>query len=143
MYDYLKTKDWEKQRARVLERDRHTCQICGRKNGAMNVHHICYEHPLESIDDCWLVTLCPACHKRVHDVQAAMKEYAEQEMPRLKKVWAEVMASKINKFFPHGIKNKSKAIAIMRHTFYSQSNPLWAIRPDYGVLVKKVKKLSI
>lgn len=139
MYDYLKTKEWEKQRQRVLDRDKHTCQICGRKNGAMNVHHIFYQHPLECMDDRWLATLCPSCHKRVHDVQTEMKEYAEQEMPRLKKAWAEVMAAKINHIFPYGVKNKSKAVAILRHTFYEQMSPLWAIEPDLGTLQRKVK----
>lgn len=55
-------------RTRVFERDRYTCAICGQVGGELNAHHI---RPFKDFPDLRLeldngVTLCKACHKRVH-----------------------------------------------------------------------------
>lgn len=57
---------WKKKRAEILERDNHTCQICGRK--AEIVHHIkylgdSYNKPWKSDND-YLVSLCGECHSQ-------------------------------------------------------------------------------
>ena len=141
MYDYLETQEWKQQRNRVLNRDNHTCQICGKSDGAMNVHHICYIHPLSEMNDRDLVTLCHDCHEKVHVIQERMNGYAEEEMKRLKKVWAKKMAEDVNNAFPLGIygTQKSTAISVIRSTFYDQRNSLWAIMPDFSTLQKEIK----
>ena len=66
-----RTREWERLRKAVLERDRHRCQICGKTAfyaGRLQVHHITYEYcggvaygaPMAD-----LITLCENCHK--HD----------------------------------------------------------------------------
>lgn len=141
MYDYLETPEWKRQRNRILSRDNHTCQICGKSDGTMNVHHICYIHPLSEMSDRDLITLCPECHQQVHSIQDSMNEYAEEEMKRLKEVWAEKMAEKVNCAFPSGIygTRKSAAISVIRRTFYEQRSSSWAIMPDFTTLQKEVK----
>jgi len=70
-----------------------------------------------------------------------MNEYAEEEMKRLKEVWAEKMAEKVNCAFPSGIygTRKSAAISVIRRTFYEQRSSSWAIMPDFTTLQKEVK----
>ena len=140
MYDYLETPEWRAQRNRVLTRDSHTCQICGKSDGEMNVHHICYIHPLSEMNDRDLITLCRDCHQKVHAVQERMNGYAEDEMKQLKKTWAQKMAEEVNKVFPSGIfgTRKSTAISVIRRTFYDQRNSLWAIMPDFSTLQKLI-----
>jgi hypothetical protein len=58
---YKKPPDWKKRREKVLERDNHSCRICGSRKG-LHVHHIVPQskkgsHKLEN-----LVSLCPRCH---------------------------------------------------------------------------------
>lgn len=67
---------WQRTRREALDRDNHTCQICGTHGSELDtephVHHI---EPVRSFDDSAdahtlsnLVTLCPTCHPRVeHD----------------------------------------------------------------------------
>ena len=57
---------WKKKRAEILERDKHICQICGRK--AEVVHHIkylgdSYKKPW-NIENDYLVSLCEDCHSQ-------------------------------------------------------------------------------
>lgn len=61
---------WVALRKRVLERDKYTCKLCGRKNSIMNVHHSKYigkhiwDTPME-----YLITLCKNCHERFHNIK--------------------------------------------------------------------------
>ena len=64
----------------VLERDHHTCRICGTPNQRI-VHH---RHPGEHIPEL-LITVCPACHARIHRL-AALRRYV---LPTLVPFWAE------------------------------------------------------
>ena len=141
MYEYLQTKEWEKQRSRVLTRDLRTCQICGKSNGVMNVHHILYRHPLSEVSDRDLVTLCPECHEKVHSIQKQMNAFSEDEMKQLKKEWGNKLSDEINNAFQSGIygTRKSAAISIIRRTFYEQRGTGWAIMPDFETLQKNVK----
>ena len=57
---------WEKQRARILDRDKHLCVACraaGRAVIATDVDHIIPRSAGGSEDDSNLQSLCSACHK--------------------------------------------------------------------------------
>lgn len=141
MYDYLQTQEWKEQRGRILRRDAHTCQICGKSGSGMNVHHICYRHPLSDVSDRDLVTLCRDCHQAIHSIQSRMNDFADTEMKRQKVEWGVKMAEEINRAFPSGIDGtrKSTAISIIRGTFYDQRGNGSALRPDFTTLQKNVK----
>lgn len=57
-----------KWRKAVFERDNYTCQICGKRGGKLNAHHKMpwakYKEYRFDVDNG--VTLCEACHKKVH-----------------------------------------------------------------------------
>jgi len=48
---------WRRVRKLILERDNYTCQLCGKTNCELHVHHI---NPTS------LITLCKSCHGKVH-----------------------------------------------------------------------------
>ena len=141
MYDFLSTPEWQVQRNRVLRRDGHSCQICGKTDGIMHVHHIWYKHPLSEMNDIDLVSLCPDCHKLVHSIQQRMNAYADADILRIKKEWGKKLSEEINHAFPNGIDGvrKSRAISIIRGTFYEQRVMGYAVRPDFMTLQKCVK----
>jgi 5-methylcytosine-specific restriction endonuclease McrA len=64
----------------VLERDGHACRICGAPN-QRTVHH---RRPREHAPEL-LITVCPACHARLHHL-AALRRYVP---PALVPFWAE------------------------------------------------------
>jgi 5-methylcytosine-specific restriction enzyme A len=53
---------WRKIRARVLERDGHTCRRCGQV--ANQVDHVVPKHKGGSDDEANLVSLCRRCHDK-------------------------------------------------------------------------------
>lgn len=62
-------KNWNKIRFWVFSRDKYTCQICGRKGiKKPHCHHIIpigrggSSHPNN------LITVCNACHKKIHGI---------------------------------------------------------------------------
>lgn len=66
---YLASQEWREKRRRVLERDRFVCQGCGEQK-ATEVHHVSYERKgREMLFD--LVSLCGACHRQIHEDEAA------------------------------------------------------------------------
>jgi len=62
--DYLESKEWNKKRFQVFERDRFICRKCGKR--AKEVHHQNYDflHTDKEIDYC--VSLCYKCHRVTH-----------------------------------------------------------------------------
>ena len=60
---------WKERAKQIRALDGHRCAICGDK-GILHVHHLSYPpapfHLWDSRDD-ELVTLCPECHKKVHE----------------------------------------------------------------------------
>jgi len=57
---------WSKIRQDILERDKHTCQICDKKASTkLHIHHICKikEQGTEHYDN--LITVCPQCHPKI------------------------------------------------------------------------------
>lgn len=68
----LQTKEWQEVCRRVRIRDGHRCRICG-KNYSLEVHHTTYYddngvsivgRESDFLDK--LITLCEACHSRIH-----------------------------------------------------------------------------
>ena len=52
----------------ILGRDKHTCQICGRKGGKLNAHHIktFAKYPELRLEVDNGITYCEECHKKLH-----------------------------------------------------------------------------
>lgn len=68
---FYKLANWKKKRAAILCRDGYMCQMCkryGRRVPATVVHHIKHldEYPELAYEDSNLVSLCSACHDKVH-----------------------------------------------------------------------------
>ena len=62
------SQEYKNWRSSVFKRDGFRCQICGQVGGTLNAHHI---KPFVSNEDLRFdidngVTLCEACHKKVH-----------------------------------------------------------------------------
>lgn len=62
--------EWEQIREQVLERDQHRCVTCHSRH-SLHVHHIRPYDQCESREDANaldnLLTLCKACHRRLHN----------------------------------------------------------------------------
>lgn len=58
---------WAKKRKTILERDNHTCQLCGSKEH-LHIHHTIYKKGNKAWEysNSVLITLCEECHKKVH-----------------------------------------------------------------------------
>jgi hypothetical protein len=54
-------------KAACLNRDNYTCQCCKTKKGTLHAHHIVYRRNggADTLDN--LITLCEACHKKLHE----------------------------------------------------------------------------
>ena len=75
---YIRSETWARKKAVRLEIDGHCCAMCGRpesrcKNGLI-CHHVNYkrlgnENPYED-----LVSLCPACHLKIHAYYNRVRE---------------------------------------------------------------------
>jgi 5-methylcytosine-specific restriction endonuclease McrA len=66
--EYLKTREWRVRRNRALIRAGNRCQVCGKANLQLDVHHNSYErYGEEQLSD--LIALCRSCHRRFHGIQ--------------------------------------------------------------------------
>ena len=66
-----KTREYQSWRKRVFERDNYTCQMCGKRGGSLQAHHIeryrsCIEKRTDVSNG---ITLCVNCHKKVHHME--------------------------------------------------------------------------
>lgn len=59
---------WVERSREIMKRDNFTCQLCGKSNTKLNVHHIKYikgkdywDYPEEL-----LMTVCEVCHQKIH-----------------------------------------------------------------------------
>ncbi len=75
-HEYMHSEEWRQKRLEVLKRDKFRCQMCGTAKN-LRVHHINYEHlgTDAELDD--LITLCDACHTKVHEKDIRKKHEAE------------------------------------------------------------------
>jgi 5-methylcytosine-specific restriction endonuclease McrA len=60
--EFLRSPRWAAVRREVLQRDSCRCQYCGRR--AEHVHHLAYHG--DWADPRLLVSICAACHSRLH-----------------------------------------------------------------------------
>ena len=62
---FLKSAEWERQRRRVLKRDKFFCQLCG-AGDSRHVDHIIpvWYTGKEEVEDYELQTLCASCHSK-------------------------------------------------------------------------------
>ena len=58
---------WSSHREAILNRDNYTCQICGKKNTRLEVHHVIFRSQGGTDDENNLITLCEDCHSAIHD----------------------------------------------------------------------------
>lgn len=58
---------WSSHREAIINRDNYTCQICGKKNTRLEVHHIIFRSQGGTDDENNLITLCTDCHRGIHD----------------------------------------------------------------------------
>ncbi len=63
---YYYSPEWENTRQRIFLRDDHRCQAC--QKPAECVHHLTYDR-LGEENDFDLISLCHACHIKVHNIQ--------------------------------------------------------------------------
>lgn len=66
------------QREAILNRDKYTCQYCGKKNTRLEVHHIVYRSQGGTNDENNLITLCEDCHSKVHDGKLAITKKSKK-----------------------------------------------------------------
>ena len=59
--------EWSSRREAILNRDNYTCQICGKKNTRLEVHHIIFRSQGGTDDENNLITLCSECHSDIHN----------------------------------------------------------------------------
>lgn len=82
--------EWRDWRLQVLERDKNTCQCCGRRypSARLQCHHKDLNKEkymvLDNLDD--FVALCSVCHKTVHSMytKVCSKKVAFQGHPALR-----------------------------------------------------------
>jgi 5-methylcytosine-specific restriction endonuclease McrA len=57
---------YRKLRLEILKRDRWRCQWCNRMQN-LQVHHVQFRSQMGADEEPNLITLCAACHKKIHD----------------------------------------------------------------------------
>lgn len=65
-FKQYQTKEWYEISKRIKARDNNTCQMCGRNDIPLSVHHLYYgeDGDLFSVPESSLITLCEECHER-------------------------------------------------------------------------------
>lgn len=59
--------EFSSRREAILHRDKYTCQVCGKKQTRLEVHHIVYRSQGGTDNENNLITLCEYCHKAIHN----------------------------------------------------------------------------
>lgn len=69
---YIRSNEWAIKKAHRKDIDDHKCVMCGRSEEhtrrGLQVHHITYKHLGNEDVYTELVTLCPTCHRRIHNL---------------------------------------------------------------------------
>ena len=74
--DYMRSDAWETKRQQRMEIDNYKCAMCFRPVQTMkkvNIHHITYVNLGNENVLTDLVTLCPTCHKHIHNYYRRVK----------------------------------------------------------------------
>lgn len=79
--EFYHSRAWTIKRRAILRRDGYLCQECkryGKRREAVTVHHIKHldEHPELALEDSNLVSLCNACHNKMHPEKGGAHRYA-------------------------------------------------------------------
>lgn len=93
--EFYKSTKWERKRQRILRRDGFNCQICkryGKMRLASHVHHIypLEEYPELAMQDWNLISLCNACHNRMHDRDTHLITAEGRQLQRRVERWKEL-----------------------------------------------------
>ena len=69
--DYLASAEWQALSRVIRQRDGYACRLCDRTDTRLQIHHRGYSRigQVGEMDDC--LSLCPHCHKLVHEVVLA------------------------------------------------------------------------
>ena len=77
------TVDWNEWRKKVFERDKYTCQYCGRVRCYLEPHHLkskqCFPELVYEVLNG--ITLCKLCHRKLHKLRPANNKIKIQEYP--------------------------------------------------------------
>ncbi len=63
--DYLKSEHWQKTRKKALRRAKFKCQLCGKNNIVLHIHHNNYDN-IGQEENSDLIALCENCHANYH-----------------------------------------------------------------------------
>lgn len=71
-------------RAKVLRRDKRTCQMCFKKRRILEVHHILKYSVYSSVrnEESNLITLCKKCHKSIQNKETYFIKYFAEIIKR-------------------------------------------------------------
>ena len=97
-FDY----DFSCRREAVLHRDKYTCQVCGKKNTRLEVHHIIYRSQGGTDDEDNLITLCEDCHDKVHNGQIVLSK-KPRRMNLKHATHMSIIRSQLLKVYPNAI----------------------------------------
>ena len=86
----------------VLHRDNYTCQLCGKKNVRLEVHHIIYRSQGGTDDENNLITLCEDCHSAVHDGKLTIDK-KPRKMNLKHATHMSIIRSQLLKVYPNAI----------------------------------------
>ena len=90
---------WKEFRRRILRRDHYVCRICGKglkEVGSLHVHHLYYLTEDGQQKDYWsypsnaVVTLCPECHAKEHDIISSGVSDEIQSLKKCGVMFAEI-----------------------------------------------------
>ena len=73
-YQNGQSKGFYNIKSAVLNRDNYKCQICGKKDVRLEVHHIVFRSYGGSNRMNNLITLCSDCHKKIHNGEVGFKK---------------------------------------------------------------------
>jgi 5-methylcytosine-specific restriction endonuclease McrA len=83
----------------VLSRDKHICQLCEKREGKMEVHHVVWKQEGGQDVPENLVTLCEKCHAKVHKNKKVKAKLAETFTGMEKKYVPATLLNTIMPFF--------------------------------------------
>jgi len=102
--DLYKDSRWQQKRLEIMERDKWTCQSCGKSGEGvtLNVHHAYYESgkkPWEH-EEYSLITWCKECHKKRHNLNQMLAVWiADLEENEYYGLYYTVCMLRFKKFF--------------------------------------------